>query len=170
MLDKQIVNLINEQIQAELYSAYLYLDFSNFYYDKGLDGFGNWFMVQTQEERDHAMLFIKYMQNNGCSIDLLPIKKPDVPLNDIGELLYEQLKHEKFVTSLIHNIYEKAYELRDFRTMQFLDWFVKEQGEEENNAETMIHRFEMFGDDKKALYMLNSELGQRVYSAPGLVL
>ena len=170
MLKKEIKKLINEQIQAELYSAYLYLDFSNYYYDKGLDGFGNWFMVQTQEERDHALLFIKYMQNNGEKIELEEIEKPKVKKEGIGEILNEQLKHEKYVTSLINNLYDAAAKEKDYRTMQFLDWFIKEQGEEEMNAETMIRRFELFGDDKKALYMLDNELAGRIYSAPSLVI
>lgn len=76
MLDAKVSKLLNEQIAKELYSAYLYLDFSNFYYDQGLDGFGNWYMIQTQEERDHAMLMLKYLQNNGEKIVLEPIGKP----------------------------------------------------------------------------------------------
>ena len=84
--------------------------------------------------------------------------------------LAEGLKHEQYVTSLIHNIYDAAYSVKDFRTMQFLDWFVKEQGEEETNADGLVKKFELFGDDPKSLYMLDSELGARVYSAPSLVL
>ena len=79
-------------------------------------------------------------------------------------------KHEQYVTSLINNIYSAAYEERDFRTMQFLDWFVKEQGEEETNASDLIKKMELFGDDAKSLYMLDSELAGRVYAAPSLTL
>ena len=170
MLDKKVSELLNNQINKEFYSAYLYLDFSNYYYDQGLDGFGNWFKVQAQEERDHAMLFIQYMQNNGEKIELNAVDKPDVALTDAKTVLEETLKHEQYVTSLIHNIYDAAYSVKDFRTMQFLDWFVKEQGEAENNADNLIKRFELFGDDPKSLYMLDSELGARVYTAPSLVL
>ena len=138
MLDKKVSELLNNQINKEFYSAYLYLDFSNYYYDQGLDGFGNWFKVQAQEERDHAMLFIQYMQNNGEKIELNAVDKPDVALTDAKTVLEETLKHEQYVTSLIHNIYDAAYSVKDFRTMQFLDWFVKEQGEEENNADNFI--------------------------------
>ena len=80
------------------------------------------------------------------------------------------MKHEQYVTSLIHTIYDAAYSIKDFRTMQFLDWFVKEQGEEETNADGLIKKFELFGDDPKSLYMLDNELAARVYSAPSLVL
>ena len=85
-------------------------------------------------------------------------------------MLSEGLKHERYVTELIHTIYAAAHEVKDFRTMQFLDWFVKEQGEEETNAEALIKKFDLFGSDARALYMLDSELAARVYSAPSLVL
>ncbi len=170
MLNHEVTALINKQINAEFYSAYLYLDFSNYYYHEGLDGFGNWFKIQAQEERDHATLLIQYLQNNGETITLEGIKSPDVPKESIGHVLHEQLKHEQYVTSLIHNIYDVAHSVKDFRTMQFLDWFVKEQGEEEQNAETLIKRFDLFGEDKKALYMLDSELSARTYNPPSLVL
>lgn len=98
------------------------------------------------------------------------IDKPAVTLESAKAVLAEGLKHEQYVTSLIHNIYDAAYSVKDFRTMQFLDWFVKEQGEEETNAEGLIKKFELFGDDPKSLYMLDNELGARVYSAPSLVL
>lgn len=170
MLDKKVSQLLNEQIVKEFYSAYLYLDFSNYYYDLGLDGFGNWYKVQAQEERDHAMLFVQYLLNNSEKITLEAIAKPAVEMTGAKDVLAEGLKHEQYVTSLIHNIYDAAYSVKDFRTMQFLDWFVKEQGEEETNADNLIKKFELFGDDPKSLYMLDNELGTRVYAAPTLVL
>ena len=170
MLDSRVVELLNQQINKEFYSAYLYLDFSNYYYDIGLDGFGNWYRIQAQEERDHAMLFLQYLQNNGEKITLEAIGKPAVELASAKAILGEGLKHEQYVTSLIHNIYDVAYSVKDFRTMQFLDWFVKEQGEEETNADNLVKKFELFGDDPKSLYMLDNELGARVYAAPSLVL
>lgn len=170
MLDKKVVELLNQQINKELYSAYLYLDFSNYYYDQGLDGFGNWYKIQAQEERDHALLFLQYLQNNGEKIVLEAIEKPSVELTSAKAVLEEGLKHELYVTSLIHTIYDAAYSVKDFRTMQFLDWFVKEQGEEETNAEGLIKKYELFGNDPKSLYMLDNELAARVYSAPSLVL
>ena len=170
MLSKKVVELLNQQINKEFYSAYLYLDFSNYYDDLGLDGFANWYKIQAQEERDHAMLFLQYLQNNGERIVLEAIAKPNVELSIAKAVLAEGLKHEQYVTSLIHNIYDAAYAEKDFRTMQFLDWFVKEQGEEETNADNLIKKFELFGDDPKSLYMLDNELGARVYTAPSLVL
>ncbi len=170
MLDKKVVDLLNQQVNKEFYSAYLYLDFSNFFYDEGLDGFGNWYKIQAQEERDHAMLILQYLQNNGEKVVLEAIDKPSVEITDAKSVLKAGLEHEQYVTSLIHTIYEAAHSVKDFRTMQFLDWFVKEQGEEENNADTLVKKFELFGDDPKSLYMLDNELSARVYSAPSLVL
>ena len=170
MLNAKVHELLNQQINKEFYSAYLYLDFSNYFYDKELDGFGNWYKIQAQEERDHAMLFLQYLLNNGEKIDLDAIAKPAVALKGNKEVLEEGLKHERYVTSLIHAIYEAAYNVRDFRTMQFLDWFVKEQGEEETNADSLVKKYELFGSDPRSLYMLDSEMAARVYTAPSLVL
>ncbi len=116
------------------------------------------------------MLIVQYLQNNGEKVVLSAIDKPGVVLESAKAVLGEGLKHEQYVTGLIHNIYDAAYSVKDFRTMQFLDWFVKEQGEEETNAENLVKKFELFGDDPKSLYMLDNELGARVYSAPSLVL
>ena len=136
MLDKKVEQLLNEQINKEFYSAYLYLDFANFYQSKGLDGFANWYQV----------------------------------FQTLAEPLKAGLKHEEYVTSLIHNLYAAAHDVKDFRTTQFLDWFIKEQGEEETNANNLVTRFDLFGNDPKSLYMLDNELKARVYSAPSLVL
>ena len=170
MLDLKVAELLNVQVNKEFYSAYLYLDFSIYYDEIGLDGFSNWYKVQAQEERDHATLFLQYLQNNGCKVTLDTIQKPDKELKDKLEVLEFGLEHERYVTGLIHNIYEAAQAAKDFRTTQFLDWFVKEQGEEEKNAEDMIKKMKLFGDDAKGLYMLNSGMAARVYSAHSLVL
>ena len=170
MLDQKVVKLLNQQVNKEFYSAYLYLDFSNYYYDQELNGFGNWYRIQAQEERDHAMLFLQYLQNNGEKVELEAIAKPDVALTDNRAVLAAGLNHERYVTSLIHAIYEAAYDVRDFRTMQFLDWFVKEQGEEENNADSLIKKYDLYGSDPRSLYNLDSEMAARVYTAPSLVL
>lgn len=170
MLNKQVKELLNQQINKEFYSAYLYLDFSNYFEARCLDGFANWYKIQAQEERDHAMLFYQYLHNNNEAVTLDAIAKPDVVLDSDMTVLKAGLNHELYVTSLINDIYAAAYEVKDFRTMQFLDWFVKEQGEEETNASDLISKMELFGSDPKSLYMLNGELATRVYSAPSLVL
>ena len=170
MLDQKVAKLINEQINKELYSAYLYLDFSIYYEDLGLDGFANWYNIQAQEERDHAMLMLQYLQNNGVKPVLDTVAKPDKELKDKLEVLKLALEHEQYVTSLINDIYEAALAVKDYRTMQFLDWFVKEQGEEEKTAADLVKKMELFGGDAKGLYMLNSEMAARTYSAPSLTL
>ena len=170
MLDKRVTELLNDQINKELYSAYLYLDIATVHIVIDIDGFGNWYNIQAQEERDHALLFIKYLQNNGIKVTLDAIAKPDKVFNTLIDPLLAAFEHEQYVTSLIHTIYDAAYSVKDFRTMQFLDWFVKEQGEEETNADGLVKKFRLFGDDPKSLYLLNQELAGRVYSAPSLVL
>ena len=169
-MDKRVHELLNQQINKEFYSAYLYLDFSNYFKAKSLDGFANWYMVQAQEERDHAMLFYTYLQNENMPVTLDAIAKPDKELTSDMDVLKAGLEHEIYVTSLINDIYAAAYDVRDFRTMQFLDWFVKEQGEEETNATDLISKMELFGSDPRGLYLLNQELAARVYTAPSLVL
>ena len=165
MLNAKVRELLNDQINKEFYSAYLYLDFSNYYERVGLDGFANWYKVQAQEERDHAMMFYQYLQDHGELVELDAIGKPDKVFNDNMGPLKAALEHERYVTALINNIYGAAYDVRDFRTMQFLDWFVKEQGEEEKTASDLITKMELFGNDPKSLYMLNNELGGRTYTA-----
>ncbi|MBR5553722.1 MAG: ferritin [Clostridia bacterium] len=170
MMNNKVHKLLNDQINKEFYSAYLYLDFSNYFKARGLDGFANWYLVQAQEERDHAMLFYQYLQNENQVVTLDAIAKPDKVFTCDMDVLKAGLEHEEYVTSLINDIYAAAYEVKDFRTMQFLDWFVKEQGEEETNANDMITKMDLFGSDPKSLYMLNQELAARVYTAPSLVL
>lgn len=169
MLNKEIVVKINKQINFELYSAYTYLDISNYYADNSLNGFANWFKIQTQEERDHAMLFMDYLLNNGEKVVFEDIKAPDFVYTDFRQPLMNAYDHEVKVTTAIHHIYGTAYELKDYRTMQFLDWFVKEQNEEEKNTDDMLKKYDLFGNDAKGLYLLNSELAARVYTPPSLV-
>ena len=113
---------------------------------------------------------MKYMQNNALAITLEAIDKPDAVYVDNMSPLKAGLTHEQFVTASINAIYEEAYNAKDFRTMQFLDWFIKEQGEEETNAENLITKMQLFGSDSKGLYMLNTELATRVYAPPSLVI
>lgn len=170
MLDKNVVSMLNDQVNMEWYSAYLYLGIYGYYMDQNLNGFGNWFYVQTQEERDHAMLFVKYLLNNDEKVILQDVKAPNMTFNDFREPSNTAFEHEKNVTASINKIYAAAYEQKDFRTMQFLDWFVKEQGEEEKNTEDIVKKYDLFGKDAKGLYLLDSELAARVYTPPTLVI
>lgn len=170
MLDTRIAELLNKQVNREFYSAYFYLDIANFYIDKSLNGFGNWFSVQQQEEQAHAMLFILYLQNNGVRVELESIEKPAIEFRDFKHGLLASKDHEMLVTRWINEIYACAFELKDFKTMQFLDWFIKEQAEEEKNTDDLINRFELFGGDARSLYMLDQEMGARTFNPPALVL
>ena len=170
MMNEKVAALLNDQINKEFYSAYLYLDMANFYSKKGLDGFANWYEIQAREEQDHAMLMYQYLHNNDEVVTLEAIAKPDKAFTTLMDPLKAGLEHEKYVTSLINTIYAAAQEVNDFRTTQFLDWFIKEQGEEEKNSTDLITKMQPSGDDARSLYMLNSELAARVYSAPSPVL
>lgn len=170
MLDPKIAKMLNEQVIKEFHSAYLYLDMANYYYDNNLNGFGNWFDMQAEEEKTHGMLFLNYLRNNGITVKLTQIDAPDFDFKDLKEPLTAALEHEKFVTASIYKIYEEAYNIKDFRTMQFLDWFVKEQAEEEQSADELCQRYDMFGKDSTGLYLLDSELGKREHEEPDLTL
>ena len=169
-MNEKIAKLLNEQINKELYSAYLYLDISNYYDEMDLDGYKNYYMIQAQEERDHALLFMQYMQINGLKVTLEAIGKPDKKFDSVLAPLEVAAEHERYVTALINNIYHEAHEAKDYRTMKFLDWFVDEQMEEEDNADTMISRYKLFGQEPRGLYLLDQEYAARVYTAPSLVL
>ena len=165
-MKKEIAKLINEPINAEFYSAYLYLAFADYYEEAGLSGYANYFEIQAAEERDHAMIFRKYLHENGEKVALGKIEQPKVSFKKHIEPLEAALEHEKLVTSLINKIYAAASKASDFRTMNFLNWFIDEQMEEEDNAETMITRMKLFGSDAKALYDLDTECAARTYTTP----
>ena len=169
-MKENVARLLNEQINKELYSAYLYLDIANFYDAMDLDGYANYYMIQAQEERDHALLFMKYMQVNGLKVTLEAICKPDKTFETVLDPLEVAAEHESYVTALINAIYHEAHQAKDYRTMKFLDWFVDEQMEEEENADSMISRYKLFGQDPRGLYLLDQEYAGRVYTAPSLTL
>lgn len=165
-MNERVYDLINKQINAELYSAYLYLSFADYYEEEGLDGYAHWYEVQAQEERDHALIFRNYLHENGQKVKLLAIDQPDKVFSSYIEPLEAGLEHEKLVTSLINDIYTAAREVNDYRAMKFLDWFIEEQMEEEDTADDMITKMKLFGSDARSLFELNQQYGQRVYSVP----
>ena len=165
-MDKKVYELINDQINKELYSGYLYLSFADYYEAEGLKGFANWYMIQAQEERDHALIFRKYLLDNDCPVVLGAIDKPDKTFTDHLGPLEAALEHERYVTSLINDIMAAAVEAKDFRTQQFLHWFIDEQLEEEANASEMVSNMKLFGADARSLYELDREYQGRAYSVP----
>ncbi len=169
-MTQKVLDLLNEQMKKEMYSAYIYLEMSNYYSDEGLDGFASWFYVQAQEEMSHAMLFREFILNNDGKVVLYAIEAPDKNYAGFGEPLEVTLSHEKTVSASIHNIVSVAKEENDFRTLEFLNWFVKEQGEEEKNASDLLKKYNLFGKDMQVLYQMDQELKTRVFSPPNLTL
>lgn len=167
-LSAHVAKLLDEQVNKELFSAYLYLAFANHYDDHGLKGFAHWYMVQAREEVSHAKILRRYLLDNGSPISLLTIAAADVSFaNDMGPLK-KGLEHEQYVTASINECYAAAEDAHDLRTMQLLDWFVKEQGEEETTAEDMIKNMELFGENPQGLYMLDREYASRSYEDPSM--
>lgn len=165
-LDKKVGKLLNTQINKELYSAYLYVTFADYYEERGLKGYANWYMVQADEEVAHAKILRRYLLDNDWPVKMLAIDQPDKKFKSDIEPLKAGLEHERYVTSLIHDCYAAAHDVHDYRTMQLLDWFVKEQNEEEVNASDMIKDYELFGGDAQGLHALDREYGARVFNPP----
>ena len=159
MLNENVKKLLIEQINKEIYSAYLYVDIANYFVDKSLNGFAKWYNVQAKEELEHAEKFITYLQDNNVRVTLDAIAKPDADFKDLREPLIAGLAHEEYVTASINTIYEAAVKVGDYRTQQFLDWFVKEQLEEEKNATDLINAYDLHG--KAGLFALDAQLGKR---------
>jgi ferritin len=165
-LDTKVADLMNTQVNKELYSAYLYLTFADYYEGRGLKGYANWYMIQVQEELAHAKVLRRYLLDNDVDVRMLAIDQPDKDFDSDKDPLVAGLEHERYVTSLINGCYAAAFEVHDFRTMQLLDWFVKEQGEEEANASDLIKSYELFGGDAKGLYALDREYAARTFVPP----
>ena len=170
LLEKRVKDLMVDQINKELYSAYLYLDFANYYDANHLDGFVNWYTIQAKEEMDHAMLFYKYLHKNDEHVVLSAIGKPDKEFTDYLGPVKAGLEHEKYVTSLIENINRVANECNDKETMRILKWFLDEQEEEEENAGDLIAKTEFALENPNGIPVLNNELKKRKYKAPTLKL
>lgn len=165
-MNDKLAELLNHQINEELYSAYLYLTFADYYEDRGLKGFANWYMIQVQEEVSHAKILRRYLLDNDVAVKMFAIAEPDKTFTSDLEPLQAGLEHERHITECINRCYAAASEVNDFRAMQMLDWFVKEQGEEETNASDMIKNMELFGSDPKGLYDLDREYQVRTFVAP----
>ena len=139
-MDKKVYTMLNDQITKEYYSAYLYLQIAAYFDEHGLDGYAAWYEKQAQEEEEHAMKFYRYLHENGQTVKLGQIDAPDVTFNDFLEPVKAALGHEQYITGCINDIMTAAREAHDYRTAEFLQWFVHEQGEEEVNANRMVQR------------------------------
>ena len=161
MLSQKLHDAINAQINAELWSAYLYLSMSMDAEAKGYKGVANWFFVQWQEEQDHARILMNYLNARDCKVELKPIDEVQTEWSSVLEMFQETLKHEKVVTSLINNLAAIAAEDRDFASSNMLVWFIDEQIEEEESARDMIFAAEAVEGDKYGMYQLDKELAAR---------
>ncbi|MBQ4127797.1 MAG: ferritin [Alistipes sp.] len=164
MLSEKLHAAINEQINAELWSAYLYLAMSMDAESKGFKGVANWFYVQWLEEQDHAHILMNYLNSRDCKVTLKPIAEVRTEWDSVLEMYQETLRHEKLVTSLINNLAAIAAEDRDFASSNMLVWFINEQVEEEESARDMIFAVEAVEGNKYGMYQLDKELAARVYT------
>ncbi len=163
MLSKQLHESLNVQINAELWSAYLYLSMSMDAEAKGLKGVANWFYVQFQEEQDHARILMNYINSRDAEVTLLPIEEVRTKWGSPLEMFEDTLTHEKEVTAMIHNLASIAAADKDFASSNMLVWFVNEQVEEEESARDMITACAAVEGNKFGLYTLDKELAARVY-------
>lgn len=160
---KSVEEILNKQINAEFWSAYLYLSMSSYLAQKGLTGFANWMRVQYQEEVSHALKIFDYVIARGGNVKLEPIAAVETDWKGIKEIFDSTYEHECKVTDMIHNCYEVALKERDHATANMLQWFIDEQAEEEESALEIIDKLKMVGDNGAALYMMDKELGARTF-------
>ena len=166
MISKEVTKLLNEQIMKELYSAYLYQSMAAYSAENSLKGFANWFQIQALEEIFHAEKFYNYIMDQGAKVELLAIDKPKSDFSSPTDLFEETLAHEKTVTASINNIVNQARKENDEATYIFLQWFVTEQVEEEAAPAEILGRLKLAGNQGGGLFMIDNELGQRVYNPP----
>ena len=164
MLNKKLEEALNAQINAEFWSAYLYLSMSSDMSDKGMAGVANWFAIQFKEEQDHAMKFFNYVISRGGKVTLKPIEKVDTEWKSPLAAFEQTLQHEEKVTSLINDLYALAEQEKDYATQSMLKWFIDEQVEEEENAKAIIDTLKLIGDNGYGLYQLDKELATTVYT------
>lgn len=166
MINEKMQKAFNDQINKELYSEYLYLAMKSRFVEMNLQGFVNWFEVQVQEEHAHAMGMYDYLQERGGNVELEAIDKPEIKGSTPLEIFEQVLEHEEFVTSRINALMDVAEEVKDRAALSFLDWYLKEQVEEESSVGGVLSTLKLIGEDKKALLMLDKDLAARTFVAP----
>lgn len=169
MLSKSMEKILNEQVQKEFYSAYFYLSMEAYFASENLNGFANFFRVQAQEERDHAMLIFNFINEAGGKVTLGQIDAPRSDFKSPKEVFELTLQHEQFVTGSIYEIVNLAIKEKDHKTNAFMQWFVTEQVEEEANMENNLKKLKFVGDNGPALLMMDAELAARVYAPPSIM-
>jgi len=166
MIKKKIEDAFNEQINAELYSSYLYLSMSAYFESLNLPGFANWMRMQSLEENMHAMKFYDYIHERGGNVKLKTIATPPTTWKSPLEVYEETLKHEEHVTALINNLVDLAIAEKDHASNNFLQWFVAEQVEEEASADAVLQKLKLLKDSSHGLFMIDRELATRVFTPP----
>ncbi len=166
MINQRLEKAINEQINAELYSAYLYLSMGAYFEDQGLSGFANWMRVQFEEEQFHGLKFFDYLAERGGRVMLEAIEKPETDWESPLAVFEEVLNHERHVTSLINNLIDIAIEEKDHAAKSFLNWFIDEQVEEEATAENLVHQLKLVEGDGRGLLMLDKDMAARTFTPP----
>lgn len=166
MLSENLHKAINDQINAEFWSAYLYLSMSLDAENRGLSGVANWFYVQFQEEQAHARILMNYLNARDCKVELAPIAEVPTHWDTVLDMFVATLEHERKVTSLINNLAAIAHDDRDFASTNRLNWFIDEQVEEEESARAMIDAVKAVEGNNYGMYMLDKELQSRVYNVP----
>lgn len=161
MLSNEMEKALNDQINAEFYSAYLYLSMSAYFEEIEYPGFANWMKIQAKEEEDHGAKLYEYVISRGNNISLEAIEKPQDKWDSIEAVFAHVLEHEQLVTSLINDLVELAISTKDHATNQFLQWYVAEQVEEEENARDNLSKIKRAGNSKDILFLLDKELGNR---------
>ncbi|MGI6154002.1 MAG: ferritin [Christensenellaceae bacterium] len=164
MISKKLNQAICEQMRYEFYSAYYYLSMAAWLDAKNLKGFANWYYVQTQEEKDHAKMMLDYLLRVGGQPEFLPIDQPPSNFESTMDICRKTLEHEQLVTSKIYQLMDFAQEEKDYKTIQFLQWYVNEQTEEEENAQGLIERLTIAGNSEGGILYMDSELAARVYT------
>ncbi|TFH13871.1 MAG: ferritin [Lentisphaerales bacterium] len=166
MITKQITDLLNQQVNAELYSAYLYLSMSSYASSAGLKGTANWFFVQSQEEMTHAWRIYNYVTSRSQHVILESIDGPPVAFESPTALFEGALEHERKVTAMINNLSNEAVTAKDHATQVFLQWFVTEQIEEEENVSDVLAKMKLCGEGSGGLLLIDNELATRVFVPP----
>lgn len=166
MLQKKMAKALNEQINREMFSAYLYMSMSAFSNDMGLKGFANWFMVQYHEEMFHAMKLYEYVQRQGEPVTLKALEGPATKFDSPLDMFEKTLAHEQFITKSINELVDMAISQKDHATQIFLEWYVTEQVEEEDNDNEILAQLRLIGDNAHALLMLDRELSSRAVTVP----
>jgi len=161
MISEQINEILNEQINKEFYSGYLYLSMSAQMKELGLNGFASWMKYQAKEEVEHGLKIFDYLIDRNSFVTLKQIKMPEYEFKGILSVFNIVYEHEKCITTSIMSVAKKAEEECDRTTLNFVDWFIEEQVEEEEIVKNIIKRLELFGEDKVALFLMDKELGER---------